>query len=337
MRFVTLVVVVGMAGAAHAGRHVMSRGETIGRVAKLYGCSTEAVLRANRLSHTLVPAGTEIRIPDCAPRPRPPARTRASGGDAGGDAGRDAGGDAGDRARRALAVIDGAELVAESAPLPSRAAGATSATRATSATSATSVAHAGESRSLGEPWQGQLRGAAALPAGEGYQIRRPQRAFGRGHVVEHLRRAIAGVRALYPEVHTLAIGDLSAREGGRIGGHRSHQSGLDVDVGFYFHRVPEGYPASFAAADANLDLAATWALIHAFARTTHLDDGVERIFLDRDVQARLYRWARQRGTPGDQLAELLQYPRDPDAPAGLVRHWPNHADHLHVRFKPDGR
>ncbi|MGN6224958.1 penicillin-insensitive murein endopeptidase, partial [Pseudoxanthomonas sp.] len=163
------------------------------------------------------------------------------------------------------------------------------------------------------------------------------RAFGRGHVVEHLRRAIAGVRALYPEVHTLAIGDLSAREGGRIGGHRSHQSGLDVDVGFYFHRVPEGYPASFAAADANLDLAATWALIHAFARTTHLDDGVERIFLDHDVQARLYRWARQRGTPGDQLAELLQYPRDPDAPAGLVRHWPNHADHLHVRFKPDAR
>ena len=33
------------------------------------------------------------------------------------------------------------------------------------------------------------------------------------------------------------------------------------------------------------------------------------------------------------VAALLQYPRGKDKQVGLVRHWPNHADHLHVRFK----
>ena len=62
-----------------------------------------------------------------------------------------------------------------------------------------------------------------------------------------------------------------------------------------------------------------------------LDTGVEMIFLDRTVQARLYKWAKAHGTPDDELAYLLQYPRDTNT--GLVRHWPNHTDHMHVRFK----
>jgi murein endopeptidase len=136
------------------------------------------------------------------------------------------------------------------------------------------------------------------------------------------------------EVHTLAIGDLSARRGGKIADHQSHQSGLDVDVGFYFHHVPDGYPDRFVAANADLDLAATWALLTAFIRTADLDTGVQTIFLDYDVQARLHAYARQRGTPDADLAMIFQYPRGKDALAGLVRHWPSHADHMHVRFKP---
>ncbi|MDQ3299780.1 MAG: hypothetical protein M3619_24640, partial [Myxococcota bacterium] len=79
----------------------------------------------------------------------------------------------------------------------------------------------------------------------------------------------------------------------------------------------------------------TWALLTAFARTSDLDDGVQMIFLDHAVQARLYKWARNRGTPDDQLADILQYPRGKDTQVGLVRHWPHHGDHLHVRFKPE--
>ncbi|MCW5807003.1 MAG: penicillin-insensitive murein endopeptidase [Deltaproteobacteria bacterium] len=293
---------------ADAGRHTMQPGETLDHVASVYGCTTQAVLRANGLAHTLVPAGTVVVVPAC--RPAAVAKKSAPAAE----------GDDDDRARRALAVIDGASLVKRAAPVAD----------------AEPVARVrrGPAESVGEPWNGRLREGEKLPRGEGYAIRRPGRAYGAAHVVEHLRRVIAEVRALRPEVHTLAIGDLSAPDGGKLDNHHSHQSGVDVDVGLYFTVVPRNYPAQFAPADEHLDVAATWALVTAFARTVDLDTGVQVIFLDYDVQARLHAYARRRGTPDAQLAALLQYPRGRDALAGLVRHWPSHLDHLHVRFKP---
>jgi murein endopeptidase len=300
-------------GLAAAESYVVQRGETLEHVARARGCTVDELMRANNLRTTLVRAGTTIRLPACTLRAR--ARTRLPDQTKGRAV--DAAATDDDKARTALAVIDGASWIAR----PSGA----------------EAAAPGDGSSQGLPWRGRLLGGRPLPRDEGYRIRRPTRAYGATHVVEHLRGAIAGVRALYPDVHTLAIGDLSAPHGGKLSNHRSHQTGLDVDVGFYFHRVPEGYPDRFVAANAELDLQATWALVTAFARTTHLDDGVEIIFLDHAVQRRLHDWARKRGTPDGDLRALFQYPRDKDAQAGLVRHWPNHADHLHVRFKAGGR
>ena len=293
----SLIVVALLCATAEAGDHIVQRGETLEHVAQQYGCTVEAVLRANRLDTVLVKPGTVVRVPTCSMKTRARSRERITARPV----------DDAARARQALAVIDGTTLIAAS--------------------------REDEPVRPAEPARAKLRGAERLPIGDGYRIRRPQRAFGAPHVVEHLRDTIAVVRALYPEVHTLAIGDLSSEHGGKLSNHLSHQTGVDVDVGFYFRVVPEGYPDRFVAANADLDLEATWALVTAFARTSHLDDGVQMIFLDYDVQARLHAWARKRGTPDDQLAALLQYPRGKDSLAGLVRHWPNHADHLHVRFK----
>ncbi len=85
-------------------------------------------------------------------------------------------------------------------------------------------------QSVGRPWDGKLRRASQLPTGKGYLIRRPHRAYGAAHVVAHVRNAIARVRADHPRLHTLAIGDLSAKHGGSISEHRSHQSGRDLDL-----------------------------------------------------------------------------------------------------------
>ncbi len=300
-----LLVLALLAGPASAGTHVMQRGETLEHVAKVYGCSTEALLKANNVKTTLIRAGTVVRVPSCSVKTRAATRTRTADSLEA-------------KAEAALAVIDGASVVKTAR--------------------AADVVEPGDddspAESLGQPWNGKLLNGERMPRGEGYQLRRPQRAFGASHVVEHLQRAIAEVRALYPEVHTLAIGDLSQRGGGKIGDHHSHQSGLDVDVGFYFVRVPDGYPDTFVAADRDLDLQATWALLTAFTRTSDLDSGVQMIFLDYEVQARLYRYAKQRGTPDEDLAVIFQYPRGKDTLAGIVRHWPHHTDHLHVRFKP---
>jgi len=293
-----------VAGTAHAERYVVQRGETLEHVARAKGCSVETLMRANGLRTTLVRAGTAIEVPTCTLRTRARLRSPASQpprptSDAA-------------KARTALAVIDGATW-----------------TDAAVERSDENEREASE----GVPWNGRLRGAQRLPGDVGYRIRRPSRAYGASHVIDHLKSVSGVVRALYPEVHTLAIGDLSAEHGGKLDNHRSHQTGLDVDVGFYFRTVPEGYPERFVAANADLDLAATWSLITAFARTVPLDDGVEIIFLDHAVQKRLYDWAHRRGTPDEDLEHLLQYPRSKDSAVGLVRHWPNHADHLHVRFK----
>ncbi|HET9988665.1 MAG TPA: penicillin-insensitive murein endopeptidase, partial [Kofleriaceae bacterium] len=231
-------------------------------------------------------------------------------------------GDEDDKAKQALAVIDGATWIAPTEvahDAPAREGAA---------------AHGSDlGESIGAPWAGALAHAAKLEAGDGYVVRRPARAFGAKHVVERLRGAIAEVRALYPEVHTLAIGDISAEHGGKISDHHSHQSGLDVDVGFYFTKLPAGAPG-FVEANASLDLEATWALLAAFARTAALDDGVEMIFLDYDVQHRLYDYAKRRGTPERELDFMFQYPHGRDELSGLVRHWPGHANHMHVRFRP---
>ncbi len=302
----SLLVLCLLAAPAIAGTHVVQRGETLEHVAKVYGCSTDAVLKANNLKNTLVRAGTVVRVPACNVRARARTRTKA-------DASLEA------KAEAALAVIDGTSVVKT----------------ARAADVAEPPDADGPAESVGQPWDGKLVNGDRLPRGEGYEIRRPARAYGATHVVGHLQRAIAEVRALYPEVHTLAIGDLSAQNGGKIGDHHSHQSGLDVDVGFYFHAAPEGYPDRFVEANADLDLQATWALVTAFARTAPLETGVQFIFLDYEVQKRLYDYARKRGTPEDDLAAIFQYPRGKDALVGIVRHWPHHADHLHVRFKPD--
>jgi hypothetical protein len=292
----SLIVLALLCGPTIADDHVVQRGETLEHVANQHGCSVEAVLRANRLNTTLVKAGTVVTIPTCNMKTRARTRERIRGRAADDDA----------RARQALAVVDGTAVIA-------------------------AARDELDDEPIGRP--AKQRVGERLPSGDGYRIRRPHRAFGAPHVVDHLQAAIAIVRALYPDVHTLAIGDLSAETGGKLDNHLSHQTGLDVDLGFFFHVVPEGYPDRFVAANAELDLEATWALLTAFARTSHLDDGVQMMFLDYDIQARLHQWARKRGTPDDQLAQLLQYPRGKDSMSGLVRHWPHHADHLHVRFK----
>lgn len=188
-------------------------------------------------------------------------------------------------------------------------------------------------QSLGLPWRGHLQAATRLPAGEGYLVRRPHRAFGTETTIAHVQHALAAVRRAFPDLHDIAIGDLSAEHGGPISDHRSHQSGRDIDLGLLFTVKPAGYPASFVVGtEENLHAAANWALLAAFADNSQLDGGASIIFLDYEVQGVLYRWAQAEGIDSEILDKVFQYPRGKRASVGLVRHAANHADHFHVRF-----
>jgi hypothetical protein len=189
-------------------------------------------------------------------------------------------------------------------------------------------------QSIGEPWQGRLQHPTQLLPGEGYVIRRPARSFGTATTVELVERAISETLEAFPDEHVLAIGDISAESGGTITQHRSHQSGRDIDVGLFYNEQPAGYPASFIHADEdNLDCAATFKLLENFLATTDEDGGVQMIFLDFDVQGILYAWALDHGISEHRLARIFQYPHGRGSSAGIVRHVPNHDNHMHVRFQ----
>ncbi len=189
-------------------------------------------------------------------------------------------------------------------------------------------------QSIGRPQHGRLANASVLPRNPAlYFIRRPERAYGTRATVSQIQRVIQRVRRHFPRAHALAIGDLSARRGGKITMHGSHQSGRDVDLGFYFTSVPRHYPAAFVLADEDtVDVAACFALFTALADTAGRPGGVERMYMTYETQAMFHRLGRQHGISAATLDRLFQYPHGPDSDHGLFHDEPGHDEHIHVRF-----
>ncbi len=188
-------------------------------------------------------------------------------------------------------------------------------------------------QSRGRPGHGWLHKPTRLPRSGHYYRRRLERTWAAAHVIDHTLNAIHEARQSFPRAHRLAIGDLSDQDGGPLSGHASHQSGRDIDVGFYYRRVPAEYPKEFVVASKDsLDAPATWALLEGFVRSAGKPGGAEKVFLDYEVQGWLYAAARKDGWSKTKLEGVFQYPDGRYAKHGIVRHEPNHKDHMHVRF-----
>jgi len=118
------------------------------------------------------------------------------------------------------------------------------------------------------------------------------------------------------------IGDVSNPKGGRLNRHRSHQTGRDADLGFYYRR---GEVDTFLTArKKDLDLPRTWALVRALVTETDVD----RIFVDRSLIAVLYAHAVAEGEDRDWLNDVFGR----SGGKGIVQHERRHKDHLHIRF-----
>lgn len=132
---------------------------------------------------------------------------------------------------------------------------------------------------------------------------------------------------LAPRVEVL---DASRKDLGPVGDHRSHQEGRDVDISYYQKICPRrGCPGKTVAPNL-LDTRRQWTLLRYWLKRGE----VEMIFIDHALQAKLYDYAKRHGTTKRQLEEWFQYPRKPGTHEGIIRHWPGHKDHLHVRFVP---
>lgn len=186
----------------------------------------------------------------------------------------------------------------------------------------------GPSRSPGKATAGQLTDGCELPRrGPGW-VRRNAAAWGTDGTVAILQWALAEVVRLHPGTVPVVIGALSRQQGGRLRPHRSHQSGRDVDIGYYSSNN-EPLAHFSAMHGGNIDVEKTWTLMGAMLYTGK----VHYIFVDYDLQALLVRYLEDQGTEPQTLARVFQYPAGRTAKRGIIRHARGHADHFHIRFR----
>ena len=335
-------------GTALAGKgktHTVERGETLWEIARSHGCKIQEIKDANKLDQNLIRPGQKLTIPRCG--------SAGNGGDGGKGKGNGNGKEssADDSSGSYLThyVMQGESL----GRIAKRYDTTVEDIRRRNGLSGTLirpgqklrvvVGKGGRGRaipgqSVGESDNGKLVNGMQLPRGQGYYRRRPERAWGANHTIFHIRRAVSVVHARFPKLHDLAIGDISARKGGKLAQHKSHQSGRDADIGFYFTKRPKGYPESFINGDKNnLHMQATFALLEVFADSAAADSGVEKMFLDYDLQKLFYEWARKHGVKESKLDRMFQYPSGRGTSHGVIRDEPGHKSHVHVRFKcPSG-
>lgn len=201
---------------------------------------------------------------------------------------------------------------------------------------------AGETRSrrvvrhsVGSPRDGELVRGVRLTSAPGYYVASGVTAWGTPTTIEHLRTVLARVHGERPDVE-LRVGDISRRAGGPLRLHQSHQSGRDVDLGLVppegtrrlrgrFERVP-------AERIGLMDEHVTLQLLRWLAETADQPGGVQWILMDYALQKRLHAVGVAEGIDKAELDALFQYPHGRWAKRGLVRHFPRHRNHMHVRF-----
>lgn len=180
------------------------------------------------------------------------------------------------------------------------------------------------SLSIGVPSGGRVLNAVPLPEDPRWEIAPAAISWGTAETIAAIRVAVDTVHELFPDTPPILIGDIGHREGGRLKRHETHQSGRDVDFGFYHLPGTGGWYARGSAG--NLDLPRNWALVRALIVCTD----VERILLDTRIQRLLYKHALAVGEDQDWLDRVFQFSRG--ARDAIVRHVAGHQTHYHVRF-----
>lgn len=184
------------------------------------------------------------------------------------------------------------------------------------------------SEAIGPTNRGRLETPARLPAHPGYRIRTASRAYGTEETIRWIVDAFDAVDRKFKRTKVVRIHDISDRDGGRLRDHKSHQNGRDADISYYQEECGASGCRFAEFRSSELDVARQWALLEHWLR----NEQAQMIFIDYRLQAKLYRYAKRKGVSKSNLDRWIQYPRGRYEPQGVIRHYPNHEDHLHVRF-----
>lgn len=174
--------------------------------------------------------------------------------------------------------------------------------------------------SVGFVHSGRMVNALRFPDSKDWTVVSPEKAWTTQETVDYLTQVIRELRARYPDAPLLRVNQISAKDGGYLRPHKSHQNGRDVDLGFYY---PNGNVVRARARENYIDLVMNWALIRALV--THAD--VQLILVDRRVQKVLYDHALKIGEDKAWLDSLFHAGEQ-----SIIKHARGHRDHFHVRF-----
>ncbi len=293
--------------------YVVKKGDTLARIARRKGTSTENLLRANpalkKNPHRLRP-GQSIRV--CKAKLYDRSRPKKCG-----------------KSGRVIThqVGSGETLGAIAARYDTSVAAIRRGNKKLSKRN-NNMIRKGESlkicTSRGPRRKESLAGGIQLPEGEGYHRRRPGNAWGKAPTIHSLTSAIALYHQRTDDSPLVEIGDISSKSGGPLGGHLSHQGGRDVDINVVFE--PRATPTDPRV----IDIPRSWQLLKALSE----DGNLKVIFADYALQGRLYEHALSDGEDPELVDALFEYPNRGSSRA-LVYHWPGHRLHFHVRYRRD--
>jgi penicillin-insensitive murein endopeptidase len=178
------------------------------------------------------------------------------------------------------------------------------------------------SMSIGFTNAGALFNGVQMPTGDAWELVDADHAWGTRETVDYLTHCIQKVGEEIPGTGKMFIGHISARHGGHLSPHISHQAGRDVDVSYYYLGEARWYATARAN---NLDRQRTWAFVKALVT----DTDVELILMDRSVQRLVRDYATSHGEDKAWVDQLFD---GGNSLPPLIRHAKGHATHIHVRF-----
>jgi len=158
--------------------------------------------------------------------------------------------------------------------------------------------------------------------------------YGHPSLVLMLQRTARQVARRAPG-SVMLVGDLSSKDGGRLAGHTSHQSGRDADIGFYVTDLKGkrvlldkfvAFDAAGRASDGSpylFDDFRNWLLLQALARDDRA--GLSHVFVAAKLRKRLLDWAQARPAFRKYVPAVVGILKQPDNALP-------HDDHFHVRI-----
>ncbi len=190
-----------------------------------------------------------------------------------------------------------------------------------------------DAKSIGAPHDGRLENSIQFPENDQlYKRRAPNIMWCASYMAENLLHAIALFRYTYEFEGEMVVADMSQKNGGPFDPHKSHQAGRDVDIwlpslkGVYKrdHLEKERKPFWWEA---------DWFALYGFLQALHKTGAVHAVFLDYNLQEKVYEAAKLMGATDQELLEMISWPRGENSRTALLQHSDGHIRHIHVRFK----